>query len=133
VADTTASIVTDSLAAADSVIGPAAHIVPMRPPDTLSKDAYQNMDRSWNVPYDIVVLAFKDSTSVERKSAIVHAISGRVLGGAPLTNIDGFYVVRVPTTTVPELLLVIESLRKVDGVLSAGMNSAFTTLGGSPM
>jgi hypothetical protein len=71
--------------------------VPPFPPDTVSQDVWRNRGPYDPMARDIVLVAFKAGTSIDKKRMAIAAISGNVIGGSRTFLGEGaFYVVRIP-------------------------------------
>jgi hypothetical protein len=73
-------------------------------------------------PRDIVLLIFKNGTSIEQKQAAIDLVDGEVIGGAPpkIPGIEGVYVVRVPDDgTSRPLMRAIDALEALPQILAA--------------
>ncbi|MFL5538999.1 MAG: hypothetical protein ACJ8J0_08405 [Longimicrobiaceae bacterium] len=69
---------------------------------------------------DIVVVLFRPDAPQAQRQAAVDAVAGRVVGGRPFRDGDGYYFVRVPGNGDPRVLFeAIGVLKALPQVLSA--------------
>lgn len=105
--------------------------VPSTPPDSTPVEYETFADTvsagnrlSTAVLRDIVVLQFKRGTSQADKVAAICLVEGVVVGGYPLVEGEGIYLVRIPgDRTARTLFGVIDRLRSLPQVLYAGPES----------
>lgn len=97
--------------------------VPRVAPDTVPQGISDSVYHPGATARDIILVVFKDDASIEDRRRAVSSVRGTVIGGIPrYREKEGWYVVRVPRTTVEA-----ELSRLIDEVLaSPGVKAAIT-------
>jgi len=77
--------------------------VPRVAPDTVAtSDVERNLDRATGIVRDVVLIMFEQSASLAERRSVIASIRGRVIGGLWFeTDVEGYYVVRIPDTGDP--------------------------------
>jgi hypothetical protein len=71
-------------------------------PDTVARDVERNLDRATGIVRDVVLIMFEQSASLAERRSVIASTRGRVIGGLWYeTDVEGYYVVRIPDTGDP--------------------------------
>ena len=104
--------------------------VPALPPDSVPTAVWQALHAPMNlegpsqqypaaIPRTLILVTFKENTSLVSKQAAIDAISGQVVGGNPIGNGGIYYVTIVGDGTMTPLLNAISVLKTFGDVLLA--------------
>jgi len=116
---------------------PVPGVIPSQPPGYIPDDVRRNFDTSWRVPIDIITLQFEPNTNLADRQSAIAAVAGEVVGGIPAgvegIPLEGYYLIRIPSTGVTASLLpAIDLLHTMPQVMSAFMYHEVVTTGRSP-
>lgn len=77
-------------------------------PDNVARDVERNLDRATGVVRDVVLIMFEQSASLAERRSVIASTRGRVIGGVwHETDVEGFYVVRIPDTGDPRAVFTV--------------------------